>query len=103
MSEQAMTSPRHQQPQPSPQPTLRIEALPLLRPPGGSGPSVAPRTTLSTSHLVLPDRRREPCLQRFLRSRLAWKLYEHRGQIAMIVGVLAVSVAAGLVIATVLA
>jgi hypothetical protein len=103
MSEQAMTSPWHQQPQPSPQPTLRLEALPLLRPPKGSGPSVVPKTTLSTSHLLVPDRRREPITQRFLRSRLAWKLHEHRGQIAMVAGVLAVSVVFGLIVATVLA
>lgn len=103
MSEQAMTSPWPHQSQPSPQPTLRLEALPLLRPPKGSGPSVAPKATLNTSHLLVPDRRREPYLQRFLRSRLAWKLYEHRGQLAMIGGVLAVSVAVGLVVATVLA
>jgi hypothetical protein len=103
MSEQAMTSPWPQQPQPSPQPTLRLEALPLLRPPSGSGPAVVPKATLSTSHLLVPDRRREPLLQRFMRSRLAWKLYEHRGQIAMVAGVLAVSVAFGLIVATVLA
>jgi hypothetical protein len=97
-----MTSPWHKQAQPSPQPTLHLEA-PLLRPPKGSEPSVVPKTTLNTSHLLVPDRRREPYLQRFLRSRLAWKLYEHRGQIAMIGGVLAVSVAVGLIVATVLA
>ena len=101
MSEQAITSPWHQQPQP--QPTLRLEALPLLRPPSGSGPSVVPKTTLSTSHLLVPDRRREPLLQRFQRTRLAWKLYEHRGQIALVGGVLAVSVVFGLIVATVLA
>ena len=103
MSEQAMPSPWHHQPQPSPQPTLRLEALPLLRPPKGSGPSVEPKATLSTSHLLVPDRQREPYLQRFLRSRLAWKLHEHRGRIAMIGGVLLASVAVGLIVATVLA
>ena len=109
MSEQAMTSPWHQRPQPSD--AIRLEVPPLLRPPKGSvvtsgeagRPSLVPKTTLGTSHLLVPALSRNSFLQSPFWLRLFWKLHEHRGQLAMIGGVLAVSVAVGLVVATVLA
>ena len=104
-----MTSPWHQRPQPSD--AIRLEVPPLLRPPKDSvvtsdeagPPSPVPKRKLGTSHLLVPGRSRNSFLRSPFWLPLFWKLHEHRGQLGMIGGVLAVSVAVGLVVATVLA